>query len=58
VELNNTGGNVVKLSASWEDKPLAERRQAGKIASTSLSERLNLMILLPAGLLKQADNNP
>jgi hypothetical protein len=49
---NNPPPNVVKLSASWEDKPSAEHRwlseaEAGKIASTLLSQRLNLMQLVP-----------
>ncbi|MFI3199237.1 MAG: hypothetical protein QX196_13050 [Methylococcaceae bacterium] len=49
MKINGFRTNAVKLSASWQDKPLAEREsrwlsgaEASKIASAPLSEWLNL----------------
>jgi hypothetical protein len=44
---------VPKLSASWQKKPWVSEAEARKIASTPLSERLNLMTLPNPPLLKR-----
>jgi hypothetical protein len=51
ITLKGMLSNVIKLSAPWQDKPLAERScwlsgvEASKIATTPLSERINLTAL-------------